>query len=288
MIAMFGAATAGVADPLDAQVDELIDVLRECAGHDFSGSARAALQRRAAQAMHRLGIMNIDALRERLGRDRDLARHFVALLTVQVSTMFRDPPYFRAVREQVVPLLRAHEVPRIWVAGCAGGEELWSLAIVLAEEGLGERVRWYATDINGEALRQARRGIYPLSRFAEFSSNYVAAGGRRHLADYCTFAYGHASFSRQLAGQAAFGEHSLATDEAFAAMHFVSCRNVLIYFGRPLQQRALALMTGSLVAGGVLGLGSRESLRFTAAADCFDALDPAQRLYRRRSDARVC
>lgn len=288
MIATALPAAAGADDGLDDRVDRLVDVLHDCTGHDFSGYARATLQRRAAQAMQRLGITNFDVLRERLHRDRDLARHVVALLTVQVSTMFRDPAYFRAVRERVVPLLRSHEVPRIWVAGCAGGEELWSLAIVLAEEGLGDRVRWYATDINGQALRQARRGIYPLSRFAEFSSNYAAAGGRRHLADYCTFAYGHASLSRQLAGQAAFGEHSLATDEAFADMHFVSCRNVLIYFGRSLQQRALALMAGSLVAGGVLGLGSRESLRFTAAAGCFDALDPAQRLYRRRAEACVC
>jgi chemotaxis protein methyltransferase CheR len=202
-------------------------------------------------------------------------------LTVQVSEMFRDPPYFRAIREQVVPILQTYPSIKVWVAGCSSGEELWSLAILFAEENIADRTVLYATDINADALRQAENGIYPLDRLASFSQNYLAAGGKRSLSDYYHAAYGAAKFSQTLKSRVVFADHSLATDSVFLEAHLVSCRNVLIYFDRALQDRALGLFSDSLVRRGFLGLGSKESLRFSKHAGSFADFDARERLYQK-------
>jgi len=200
---------------------------------------------------------------------------------VQVSDMFRDPGYFLALREHVVPLLRTYPSLKVWVAGCSTGEEVWSLAILLEEEGLLERTVLYATDINAEALRQAEAGIYDLERVAQFSANYQSAGGKRSLSDYYQAAYNGAIFRQSLKEQIVFADHSLATDSVFSEMHLVSCRNVLIYFERELQNRAVKLFYDSLIHRGFLGIGPKESLRFTSHAQAFAELVPQQRIYQR-------
>src|SRR5690606_3793434 len=194
----------------------------------------------------------------------------------------RDPAYFRALRETVVPVLRTYPFLKIWVAGCSTGEEALSLAILLHEEGLLERTQIYATDINTHSLEIAEAGIYELERIAGFSNNYRLAGGKTSLSDYYVAGYGKAMFDRSIRAHIAFSDHSLATDSVFAEMEFVSCRNVLIYFNRPLQDRALGLFHESLCRRGFLGLGMKESIRFSAHADNFVEIVQDMRIFQKR------
>jgi chemotaxis protein methyltransferase CheR len=269
----------------DPDLDALLAALVELTGHDFRGYARSTLQRRLAPVQRRLGCADLAALRRRVLDDATAQAAVLGAMTVQVSTMFRDPAYFLALRQHVLPLLRDQPLLRVWVAGCSAGEELWSLAILLAEEGLLDRCRLYATDIHRDALARAQAAIYPLGRVAEFSRNYLAAGGRRSLADFFSAGYDHARFARSLAAPVVFGDHSLASDGVFAEMQLVSCRNVLIYFDRPLQDRALGLFADSLAADGFLGLGARETLRWSAHASAFTEFLPADRIWRRAGAA---
>jgi chemotaxis protein methyltransferase CheR len=205
-------------------------------------------------------------------------------LTVQVSEMFRDPAYFQALRARVVPLLRTYPSLRIWVAGCSTGEEVYSLAILLREEGLLARTLIYATDINAQALEQAEAGVYNVDRVAGFSDNYRKAGGRASLSEYYTAAYGRAVFDKSLRENIVFSDHSLATDSVFAEVQLVSCRNVLIYFDRVLQDRAVGLFRDALVRRGFLGIGVKESLRFSEHTDAFDEVSRNERIYQKRDE----
>jgi len=249
--------------------------------HDFRHYSVSSLRRRLTQALHDLGFTTLSQLQERILRDATLFSRLFQYLTVQVSEMFRDPAYFRAIREQVVPILQTYPSIKVWVAGCSSGEELWSLAILFAEENIADRTVLYATDINADALRQAESGIYPLDRLAGFSQNYLAAGGKRSLSAYYHAAYGAAKFSQTLKSRVVFADHSLATDSVFLEAHLVSCRNVLIYFERALQDRALGLFSDSLVGRGFLGLGSNERLRFSKHAGSFADFDARERLYQK-------
>jgi chemotaxis protein methyltransferase CheR len=195
--------------------------------------------------------------------------------------MFRDPDYFQAVREHVAPVLKTYPSVKVWVAGCSTGEEVWSLAILLDEEDLLARTLIYATDINTESLRTAESGIYPVDRIAQFSRNYRAAGGRRSLSDYYIANLHDARFDRRLREHIVFADHSLATDSVFSEVHFISCRNVLIYFNRELQDRAARLFHEALVRRGFVGLGTRESLRFSSQSARFAEVAPQQRVYQR-------
>jgi chemotaxis protein methyltransferase CheR len=251
--------------------------------HDFRQYAPASLRRRLRQAMLALGCLRLSQLQDRVLRDASSFDQLLQFLTVQVSEMFRDPAYFRVLREQVVPELRTYPSLKFWVAGCSNGEELWSLAILLLEEGLLERSILYATDINPQALARAEAGVFDRDSMPLYTRNYLAAGGTASRAEYCTAAYGGVLFDRKLKRQVVFADHSLATDAVFSEVHLVSCRNVLIYFDTPLQNRAVGLFRDSLVRRGFLGLGSRESLRFGAHASAFEAFHPQAdvRLYRR-------
>lgn len=250
--------------------------------YDFRDYSMASLRRRLTQATADFGCETLSELQGRvLRRQEDFAR-LLQYLTVQVSEMFRDPEYFRALREKVAPVLHTYPSAKVWIAGCSSGEELWSMAILLHEEGLLERTILYATDINPQALRIASEGVYPLDRIAAFSRNYLASGGRGSLSDYYHAAYGAATFARYLKRQVVFADHSLSTDSVFSEVHLVSCRNVLIYFNQPLQDRAVSLFGESLVRRGFVGLGSKESLRFSKHADLFDEYDGPARIYQKR------
>ncbi|HEX4333145.1 MAG TPA: CheR family methyltransferase [Usitatibacter sp.] len=250
--------------------------------HDFRHYAKASLRRRVRQAMVRFDCPTVSRLQERVLHDPDAFAAMLQYFTVQVSEMFRDPAYFSAIREKVVPVLATYPFVKIWVAGCSYGEEALSFAIVLHEEGLLERTLIYATDINPEALRVAQAGVYALDRIAGFSTAYLAAGGKSSLADYYSAAYGNAVFDRRLRAQVAYSDHSLATDNVFSEVELVSCRNVLIYFDRDLQSRAIGLFHDALPQRGFLGIGSKESLRFSAHGEAFEEFARAERIYRKR------
>ncbi len=251
--------------------------------YDFRDYAAASLKRRLAQAMQRAGCRSLSQLQDRLLHEPTLFPMLLDFLTVQVSDMFRDPAYFRALREHVVPLLRTYPSLRIWIAGCSTGEEVYSMAILLQEEGLLERSLIYATDINADALERAQSGIYEAGRIAGFTDNHIKSGARSSLSDYYTAAYGKARFEKSLRAHIVFADHSLSTDSAFSEVQLISCRNVLIYFDRRLQDRALGLFRDSLCHRGFLGLGAKESLRFSSHSDAFSAFVGAEKIFRKEA-----
>ena len=268
----------------DIEIRLLLEALFLKYHYDFRNYAMASIKRRLRQAREQLGFPTFSALQEHLLRDPAMMPRLLRFLTVQVSEMFRDPSYFRAIREKVVPHLRTYPSFKIWVAGCSGGEELYSLVILLREEGLEERAIFYATDINHEALQAAEAGIYTLDRLQLFTENHRASGGKSSLSDYYQAAYGRAVFDRTLRRNVVFSDHSLVTDAVFAEMQFISCRNVMIYFDRALQDRALGLFKDSLSRKGFLGLGAKESLRFSRHAPAFTDFVREEKIYQRRAE----
>lgn len=215
--------------------------------------------------------------------DPELFPPLLDFLTVQVSEMFRDPEYFGALRAQVVPLLRTYPSLKVWVAGCSTGEEAYSLAILLREEGLLAKTLIYATDINTRSLQKAAAGVYAVERIAGFTANHHRSGAHASLSEYYTAAYGGAVFDKSLKEHIVFSDHSLATDSVFAEVQLISCRNVLIYFNRALQDRAFGLFQESLCHSGFLGIGSKESTRFSASAAGFSDFVREQRIFQKRA-----
>lgn len=271
--------TAGPVRSLE--VDLLLEAIYRTYHQDFRRHTRVSLERRLKSALVHFKCETISRLQERVLREPATFAQLLRFLTVQVSEMFRDPPYYKALRETVVPLLRTYASLKVWVAGCSTGEEAYSLAILLSEEGLLDRTLIYATDINTESLRTAEAGRYDLGRIAKFSENYQLAGGRSSLADYYLADYGGAVLDRRLKRGIVFSDHSLATDSVFAEVQLVSCRNVLIYFEQELQERALGVLSDSLCRRGFLGLGLKETLRFSRHSTAFAALAPNERIYQK-------
>ncbi|MCS4294965.1 chemotaxis protein methyltransferase CheR [Comamonas sp. BIGb0152] len=251
--------------------------------YDFRGYAQGSIKRGLGAALATFGCKTLSQLQDRIMHDPAAFTALLGYLTVQVSDMFRDPAYFAALRREVIPLLRTYPSLKIWVAGCSTGEEVYSLAILLQEEGLLERSLIYATDINSQALRVAEQGIFAIERAESFSENYLRSGGTRSLADYYTAHYGHVVLDKELRKNVVFADHSLATDSVFAEMHLISCRNVLIYFDSDLQNRAFDLFRQSLCHRGFLGLGMKESLRFSNQAHAFDDVAPVEKIYQKKT-----
>jgi chemotaxis protein methyltransferase CheR len=268
-------------DDVDLEIDLLLQAIYGKYSYDFRHYARASLRRRVLQALSHLGLDSISMLRHEVLRDRHAFTALLDQLTVPVSDLFRDPEYFGALREHVLPVLATYPSLKIWIAGCSTGEELYSCAILLEEAGLLERTILYATDLNSTSLRTAEAGVYALQRVAEFTRNYQRASGTRPLADYYTAAYGSVAFDRRLRAHVVFADHCLATDQVFAEVQFISCRNVLIYFDRVLQDRAIGLFRDSLAPRGFLGLGSHERLDVSQYNGVFETFVPSERIYRR-------
>lgn len=265
----------------DLEIELLLEALFQRYHFDFRHYARASIKRRLVQARDQMGYSTITGLQDAVLHDSSMLPRLLGYLTVQVSEMFRDPSYFRALRELVLPHLRTYPSLKVWVAGCSTGEEVYSLAILFKEEGLFDRTLFYATDINPDALKTAEAGVYTLDRLRKFTENHQKSGGRSSLSDYYTADYGRALFDRSLVSRIVFSDHSLVTDTVFAEMQLISCRNVMIYFDRALQDRAVGLFKEALPRGGFLGLGSKESLRFSAHADDFSEFVRDEKLYRR-------
>jgi chemotaxis protein methyltransferase CheR len=267
----------------DVEFRLLIDAIYHMYHYDFRGYSAASLRRRMKSAMARFDCRTLSQLQDRVLHETEVFAGLLDYLTVQVSEMFRDPSYFRALREHVVPMLRTYPSLKIWVAGCSAGEEAYSLAILLREEGLLAKSLIYATDINPHTLTKAEAGIFDIDRIAGFTLNHQGSGATSSLSDYYTAAYGRAVFDKSLKEHIVFSDHSLATDSVFAEVQLVSCRNVLIYFNRELQDRALRLFHESLCRQGFLGIGTKETLRFSSQADGFEPAVAAERIYQKRS-----
>jgi chemotaxis protein methyltransferase CheR len=250
-------------------------------GLDFRNYAATSLRRRVRLAMIEEGVHTVSGLTERLLHDPPVMERLLLRLSINVTAMFRDPGFFLALRQKVVPHLRSYPFVRIWHAGCASGEEVYSMAILLAEEGILPRCRIYATDMNQVALQRARDGIVALDAMQEYSTNYLRAGGHGSLSDYYTANYGHAIFRAALRKHVVFSQHNLATDGSFNEFNLILCRNVMIYFNELLQNRVHQLLYASLRRYGVLGLGCKESLRGTPHERDYEAIDETEPILRR-------
>ncbi|TYO71073.1 protein-glutamate O-methyltransferase CheR [Pseudomonas sp. CK-NBRI-02] len=265
----------------DIEIRLLIEAIYLKYSYDFRDYSGASIKRRILHAVRQFDCRTVSALQERVLHDPAAFMQLLQFLTIPVSEMFRDPEHFLAVRREVVPLLRTWPSLKVWIAGCSTGEEVYSMAILLREEGLLERTILYATDINPHSLEKAKQGIYPLKAMQTYAENYRKAGGRRDLSEYYTAAYGNAIIDSSLRENVTFADHSLATDSVFSETQLVSCRNVLIYFNKALQDRALGLFHESLCHRGFLVLGSKESLDFSAYSERFEALVRPERIYRK-------
>jgi len=265
----------------DIELRMLVEAVYLKYNYDFRNYTGASQKRRVLVAMREMVCSTVSELQSRVLHDPNGFAQLLQYLTIPVTEMFRDPEYFRAVREQVAPFLKTYPSLKIWVAGCSTGEEVYSLAILLKEEGLLDRSIIYATDINPKSLETARRGVYPIDRMRLYTENYQKSGGKAAFSDYYTAAYGGALFERSLIDNVTFADHSLSTDTVFSETHFVSCRNVLIYFNRTLQDRVFGLFHESLCYRGFLGLGSKESIDFSSYAGRFEPLARRERVYRK-------
>ncbi len=265
----------------DIEIRLLLEALFHRYHYDFRSYAMSSVRRRLRQAREQMGFATISAIQERALHDPTMLPQLLRYLTVQVSEMFRDPTYFRAIREKVVPHLKTYPSLKVWIAGCSTGEELYSFVILFREEGLEERTLFYATDINPEALAQAEAGVYDIDRVRLFTENHRLSGGRTSLSDYYHTGYNRCVLDKSLRRNVVFSDHSLVTDQVFGEMQVVSCRNVMIYFDRVLQDRAIGLFKDALPRNGFLGLGAKETLRFSEHADAFRDFVREEKIYQR-------
>ena len=263
------------------EIDLLLEGVYRHYGFDFRSYAYASLKRRLWKRIEAEGLSTISQLQNLVLHDTAAMERLLLDLSVTVSAMFRDPSFYVAFRERVVPTLRTYPFIRMWHAGCSTGEEVHSMAILLEEEGLYDRARIYATDINEVVLARARDGIYPVDRMQEYTQNYLKAGGRRSFSEYYTAKYDHALFNASLRRNVVFAQHNLVTDRSFSEFNVILCRNVMIYFDRKLQERVQQLFYESLPIYGYLALGNKESLRLSKFEEFFEPVDAKERIYRR-------
>lgn len=265
----------------DIEIQLLLEAVYRYYGYDFRNYALSSLKRRISSFLRSEGVANISALQERVLHDRTCLERFLLGLTVNVTSMFRDPSFYLAFRNQAVPILRTYPFIRIWHAGCSTGEEVYSMAILLQEEGLYHRCRIYATDTNERVLQKAKNGIFGLKLMQEYTQLYLKAGGKQSFSNYYTAAYDSAIFREFLRENVVFAQHNLATDSSFNEFNVIVCRNVLIYFNQVLQKRVHELFYNSLCSFGILGLGRQETLKFTPCEQYYEEIAKGEKLYRR-------
>jgi chemotaxis protein methyltransferase CheR len=259
----------------------LLEAIYQHYGYDFRGYALASLKRRLWRRAHAEGVQTLSGLQERVLHDAGCMERLLRDLSINVTSMFRDPSFYAAFREQVLPLLRTYPFIRIWNAGCSTGEETFSLAILLMEGGVYDKTRIYATDINDTVLERARGGRFPLERMRDYTANYLRAGGQEEFSRYYTVDGDQASFSPEICSRVVFAGHNLVSDAPFNEFNVIVCRNVMIYFGKGLQDRVHELFHDSLETFGILALGHKESIKFTAFENSYEELNSKERLYRK-------
>jgi chemotaxis protein methyltransferase CheR len=270
------------ADDIESvEIALLLEGINRVYGFDFREYAPASLKRRLSRRIHAEGVDSVSALQDRVLHDPASMERLLLDLSINVTAMFRDPTFYAAFRNQVVPLLRTYPFTRIWVAGCSSGEEVYSLAILLEEEGIYGKARIYATDINEQVVQRARLGAFPLDKMREYTQNYLKAGGKRAFSEYYVARYDGAQFSRSLTENVVFAQHNLVSDRSFNEFHVIVCRNVMIYFDRPLQHRVHKLFYDSLARLGVLALGHKESIQFSPYLDRYEELNGPEKIFRK-------
>ena len=265
----------------DIELELLLEGIFRQYGFDFRNYALSSLRRRVFNFMRQESIETISLLQDRILHDHSWLERFLYGLSVNVSAMFRDPHFYRTFRNEVVPLLRTYPFIRIWLAGVSMGEEVYSLSILLQEEGIYDRCRIYATDINDAVLKKAKEGIYPIELMQTYTNNYIKAGGIQAFSDYYTAAYDRVILKSSLRENVVFAQHNLASDSSFNEFQVILCRNVMIYFNSQLQAHVHHLLHESLVMFGVLGMGAKETLKFSPHEHEYEEIDHASRLYRR-------
>lgn len=263
------------------EIDLLMEGVFRHYGFDFRSYAYSSLKRRLWKRVSAEGMRSISELQERVLHDPNMMEKLLLDLSINVSSMFRDPAFYKCFREKVIPVLRTYPFIRVWHAGCSTGEEVYSMAILLEEEGLYNRSRIYATDINEVVLQTAKNGIFPAEKMQEYTQNYINAGGTRSFSSYYNAKYDAALFDSSLMRNVVYSQHNLVTDRSFSEFNVVLCRNVMIYFDRKLQDRVHGLFYDSLVPFGFLGLGSKESMKFSKYETCYEQVDAREKLFRR-------
>lgn len=266
----------------DIEIECLLESIYQHYGYDFRSYAKASLKRRIQNFVSSTNCTHVSELIPKLLHNRELFGEFLSNMSVTVTEMFRDPEIFKTLREKVIPVLKTYSRINIWHAGCATGEEVYSMAILLHEEGLLERTRIYATDFNEHSLATAEAGIYPAERMQLYTQNYLKAGGKHSLADYYWANYNSAKMSDFLRDRITFANHNLSCDQVFAEMHLTLCRNVLIYFDKDLQNRVLNLFSEGLTSRGFLSLGDKETLKFSSIYNDFEAISEPLKIYRKK------
>jgi chemotaxis protein methyltransferase CheR len=269
-------------DIQEIELDLLLEAIFQRYGYDFRHYARASVKRRVQRIVEKSGCARISEVIPRLLYDEAFSQTAIQEFSVSVTEMFRDPEFYRALRQIVVPYLKTYPYIRVWHAGCAMGEEVYSMAILLQEEGLYERSTIFATDFNEAVLDKAREGIYALRNIRQYTLNYMSAGGTRSFGDYYHAKYESAIMNPTLKSRITFASHNLATDGVFGELQVIFCRNVLIYFDRELQNRVLGLFAESLAPGGFLCLGSKETLQYSDMADRFKVIDEQAKIFQKR------
>ncbi|MGC3943539.1 MAG: protein-glutamate O-methyltransferase CheR [Chryseolinea sp.] len=265
----------------DEQVELLLGDLIDRYGYDFTDYSRASFKRRVSRLMDQDRFLSFAEFRYRLVEDANYLTRFVEQVTVNVTEMFRDPHFYRTLREEILPVLATWPMIRIWHAGCSTGEEVYSLAILLKEANLYHKAVQYATDINPAVLQKARAGIFPLSQMKQYSENYILSGGRADFSSYYTAQYASAKFDESLGKRLVLATHNLVSDGTFNEFQLILCRNVMIYFDKALQDRAMNLFYDSLETLGYLALGSKETIKFTSMAHKFKQLENRERIWRK-------
>jgi len=274
-------SSANVDDLEALEIQLLLEAVFRRYGFDFRDYAYSSIQRRIRQCVDEEKPQGITELQAKLLHDPAVMERFLLKITINVTSMFRDPDFYRAFRARVVPELRNQAFIRLWHVGCSTGEEVYSMAILLREEGLYSKCRIYATDMNEAVLAQAKSGIFPLSLLREYTGNYLQAGGTGSFSEYYTAGYDHVIFQNSLSENVVFAQHNLVTDGSFNDFHVILCRNVMIYFNDALTARVHRLLYESLALSGFLCLGNRESIKFTPYETSYEPFDSSERIYRR-------
>jgi chemotaxis protein methyltransferase CheR len=269
-------------DTEDIEIDLLLEAVYQKYGYDFRSYSKASIRRRVRHRLVAEGLANVSLLQLQILYDREKFSLLLNDLTVNVTEMFRDPTFYSSFRQHVIPVLRSYPSIKVWHAGCSTGEEIYSMAILLQEEGLYDKTQIYATDIDKNVLAKAKKGIYSSDDFALFEKNYIESGGKEDFSKYYTLRYENIIMNQSLKKNVVFADHDLATDQVFGEMQVVLCRNVIIYFDRHLQDRVFKLFYESLDMGGVLCLGSKESIRFSSYANKFSAIDEKNKIFRKQ------
>ncbi len=264
------------------EIELLLEALYRKYGYDFREYSRAHIKRRLLYRMKAAGLNSLSELQGKVLHDKSCFETLIRDLSINVTEMFRDPGFYRVVRNEVLPVLKTYPFLKIWHAGCATGEEVYSFAIMLKEEGMYDRTQIYATDFNRDVIEAAKKGIYSVESIKAYTLNYQKAGGKNSFSDYYMAKYNSAILDQSLKKNIVFAEHNLVTDGVFAEMNMVVCRNVLIYFNRNLQRKVLNLFDESLVKGGFIGLGNKETLMFSDIAHRYETVSDKEKIFKKK------